>query len=205
MEDYKRINLDSYEENAETFEKYFKGLFDLDGRVEFKKFINFLHNGDKILDIGCGGGDHSLWFKEQGLDVTALDFSPKMVEFTRKKGVNAVVMDLENMSFEDNEFNGIWAVTSLLHTPKEKMNSVIRKMSEILKPEGVLFIALKEGVGEKLLMDNHNPDTKRFFVFWKEDEIKNYFGEFFEVIESWIEKTGQTDYINVFFRNKKSS
>jgi len=114
-------------------------------------------------------------------------------------------MDLENMSFEDNEFNGIWAVTSLLHTPKEKMNSVIRKMSEILKPEGVLFIALKEGVGEKLLMDNHNPDTKRFFVFWKEDEIKNYFGEFFEVIESWIEKTGQTDYINVFFRNKKSS
>lgn len=205
MEDYKRINLDSYEENAETFEKYFKGLFDLDGRVEFKRFINFLDKGDKILDIGCGGGDHSLWFKEQGLDVTAIDFSPKMVESTREKGVNAVVMDLEDMSFEDNEFNGIWAVTSLLHTPKAKMNSVIRKMSEILKPEGVLFVALKEGEGEQLLIDKHNPDTKRFFVFWKEDEIKNYFGEFFEVIESRKQKSNETTFIGVLFRNKKSS
>jgi SAM-dependent methyltransferase len=44
-----------------------------------------------ILDIGAGAGSHSLLLQQKGLDVTALEISPKAAAVIKQRGVNQVV------------------------------------------------------------------------------------------------------------------
>ena len=45
----------------------------------------------KVLDAGAGPGSHSLSLQQLGLDVTALDISPKAMEVAQQRGVQKAV------------------------------------------------------------------------------------------------------------------
>ena len=123
--DYKKETIKSYDKNAKDLSKKFKELMDLKRRYEFPRFVSLL-KGKKILDLGCGSGDHSLYFKKRGLDVVSVDLSKEMINLCKEKGLNALVMDIEDLDFKDKSFDGIWAVTSLLHVQKSKLGKVIK-------------------------------------------------------------------------------
>lgn len=205
MEDYKAKTMESYNVHAEYFSEYFKDLTDLSRRPEFRKFFSLLNTKARILDLGCGGGDHSVWFKEQGFDVVAIDLSEKMIEIARGKKVDARLMDIESLDFNDNEFEGIWAVTSLLHVPKRKIREVIEKLSVILKKDGLLYVCVKEGEGERFVVDKNDESTGRFFAFWKKDELLGYFKDKFELKEFGRINSNNTTFLEFFFKNKKLS
>jgi ubiquinone/menaquinone biosynthesis C-methylase UbiE len=64
--------------------------------------------GERILDIGCGTGNHLLFFYRLGLDVTGLEPSPYMLEIARSRLGNKVSLETgmaEDLPFEDNEFD----------------------------------------------------------------------------------------------------
>lgn len=44
----------------------------------------------KVLDIGAGCGEHSLYLQEAGLDVTALDISPYACDVMQARGVKSI-------------------------------------------------------------------------------------------------------------------
>ncbi len=205
MEDYKKETIKAYNKHAQYLSEYFKRRMDFDRRLEFRKFIEFLEGtGKKILDLGCGAGDNSVWFKENELDVEAVDLSNEMVKLAKCKGVDAEVMDIEDLKFEDNSFDGVWAVTSLLHVSKRDIGAVLNKIREIIKPNGIFFMDVKEGEGERFVVDKNDSTTKKFFVFWKQDELIDLVvNNGFELIESWKQKVGDTVFLMNFFRNKK--
>ncbi len=184
MEEYKKITLESYKQNARFFDEHFKGAFNLVKREEFFKFLNLL-SGKRILDVGCGGGEHALWFRNQGMNVTAIDFSPHMVEIANEKGVSAQVIDMENMPFKENSFDGIWAVTSLLHLKKENVPNVLASFSSILDKKGILFLVVKKGLSEELRVDTNNSNTKRYFSYWQKDELNKILEKQFTLLEFW--------------------
>jgi len=198
--DYKKITIDSYNQKAREFSKKFKEFTDLNRRYEFQRFIDLL-NGKQILDLGCGSGDNSLYFKEKGLDVTAIDLSEEMIKLCKEKGINAFLMDIENLEFEDKSFDGIWAATSLLHIPKSKLSKVIEKLNAILKDDGILFVCVKEGEGEELVYDKIT-STKRFFAFWKEEELKKLFDNYFVLLESEKVQLENTVFLQLSFRKR---
>jgi ubiquinone/menaquinone biosynthesis C-methylase UbiE len=198
--DYKKKTIESYNQNAKELSEKFKELMDLNRRYEFQRFIDLL-KGNKILDLGCGSGDHSLYFKERGLDVTAIDLSEEMIKLCKEKGIKAFVKDIENLDFEDKSFDGIWAVTSLLHIPKSKLKEVIRKLNLILKNEGILYVCVKEGEGEDLIEDKSG-NTSRFFAFWKEEEFMKLFEDYFVLIENKKVQLKNTVFLQAFFRKK---
>ena len=66
--------------------------------------------GLSALDLGCGTGRHALWLAESGARVTAVDFSPGMLEQARRKpgahAVEFVVHDLHRrLPFADGAFD----------------------------------------------------------------------------------------------------
>ena len=198
--DYKKKTIESYNQNAKELSEKFKELMDLNRRSEFQRFIDLL-KGEIILDLGCGSGDHSLYFKEKGLDVTAIDLSEEMIKLCKEKGINAFVKDIENLDSEDKSFDGIWAVTSLLHIPKSKLKNVIEKLNLILKDEGILYVCVKEGEREDLIEDKSG-NTSRFFAFWKEEEFMKLFEDYFVLIENKKVQLKNTVFLQAFFRKK---
>jgi SAM-dependent methyltransferase len=46
----------------------------------------------RILDVGCGGGKHSLYFQENSQDVFAMDASPKAIETCKIRGINNTIV-----------------------------------------------------------------------------------------------------------------
>jgi len=71
--------------------------------------------GERVLDIGCGTGNHLLLFYRIGLDVTGLDASPFMLDIARSRlGHKASLKagSAEDLPFEDNEFD----ITTLIFT-----------------------------------------------------------------------------------------
>ena len=178
MENYKEETIASYNKDAEKHSKRYKDVMDLTQRKEFGEFLNLLQ-GKKILDLGCGSGDHSAYFVEKGLDVTAIDLSDKMIKLCKEKGINAIKMDIEDLEFGENSFDGIWAVTSLIHVPKSRTPKVVKKIHEILKKNGILYICLEKGQGEEMVGENN----KRFFAFWKKQEFLDLLEENFQLIQ----------------------
>jgi ubiquinone/menaquinone biosynthesis C-methylase UbiE len=71
--------------------------------------------GERVLDIGCGTGNHLLIFYRIGLDVTGLDASPYMLDIARSRLGHRASLELgraEDLPFEDNEFD----ITTLILT-----------------------------------------------------------------------------------------
>ncbi len=64
--------------------------------------------GDRVLDIGCGTGNHLIMFSKMGLDVSGVDASPQMLEKARARlghKSNFKIGMAEDLPFDDNEFD----------------------------------------------------------------------------------------------------
>lgn len=196
----KEETINSYNKNTLLFSQKFAKLLETQKKKELPIFESMLE-GNKILDLGCGSGDHSLHFKQKGYDVISIDISEEMIKLCQNKKLNAQVMDIENIFFEKNTFDGVWAVTSLLHIQKANITPVLSKLHEILKKEGILYVCLKEGIGEELIEDK-DLGTKRFFAFWEKTEFLKETLELFELIEYLETNLGETKFIEFYLRKK---
>src|SRR3954463_15217977 len=58
----------------------------------------------RVLDIGAGAGSHALILQEQGIDVTALEISPKAADVMKLRGVKSIV-EKDVFQFEETGFD----------------------------------------------------------------------------------------------------
>jgi len=183
---YKEETRKTYEEHAEEFEEFAEQTKNL-VQKEADIFIKHL-KGKKILDLGSGTGIYAEYFAKKGFDIVCVDISEEMVKLCQKKGLKAQVMDLEKLEFTDQSFDGVWAYTSLLHIPKKNISNVIKKITNILKPQGILGLALVEGTGEGFI--ERFPGAKVWFSYFNDKEVRILFGEEFKVVYSKTENNG---------------
>ena len=58
-------------------------------RVEFltsvKIIEEYLHEGDKIIDIGAGAGEYSIYFAEKGYEVNAVELADENINAFKRK------------------------------------------------------------------------------------------------------------------------
>jgi SAM-dependent methyltransferase len=59
-----------------------------------------------VLDLGCGTGQDAAWLRERGVRVTAIDASREMVAIAQKQGLNARVLNIEELDQLASEFDG---------------------------------------------------------------------------------------------------
>ena len=94
----------------------------------------------RFLDVGCGMGElASRVQRELGSEVVAVDISPRMVELTRARGVDAREADVQALPFEDASFDCVAANWVLYHVPDLDLG--VRELARVLRPGGRLVAA----------------------------------------------------------------
>lgn len=118
----------------------------LDVRDTFLDYVDEKARGDRILDAGCGPGDDTAYFVDQGYDAVGVDVTPEMVSLARDQHeVEYRVMDINNMDFEDETFDGVWANTVVFHVPLDGMQEDVEELYRVLRDDGVMHISYKLG------------------------------------------------------------
>jgi SAM-dependent methyltransferase len=138
----------------------------------------------KLLEIGAGTGEDSVFFADAGLDVVAVDLSPENVARCRAKGLTAYARDFLNLGFEPESFDAVYAMNCLLHVPNADLPEVLRAVRTVLEPGGLFFVGLwgNESSSEGLLEEDHLVPP-RFFAFRSDAEIFRYAVRVFDLVE----------------------
>jgi SAM-dependent methyltransferase len=94
----------------------------------------------RVLEVGCGMGQLAQRLNEElDAEVVALDQSPRMVELTRERGVDARVGDVQALPFGAGEFDVVVAAWMLYHAAdvERALDEIVR----VLRPGGRLVAA----------------------------------------------------------------
>ncbi len=101
--------------------------------------------GSRVLEIGCGSGKTVGALLHRSCDITAIDFSGKAVEMTRRVTVrygegDAAVADARHLPFCDNAFGFVVARHVIGHILNEGRRAVARETARVLQPGGHLVV-----------------------------------------------------------------
>lgn len=112
--------------------------------------------GLDVLEIGCTGGDHSLWLLEHGARVVAMEASPRMFEQARHRlppEIHVRLHDLrEPFELQDKSFDIVFSSLTLHYV--RDWQPVLQELHRVTKPGGALVFSthhpcrgLHEGLG----------------------------------------------------------
>ncbi|WP_303838225.1 bifunctional 2-polyprenyl-6-hydroxyphenol methylase/3-demethylubiquinol 3-O-methyltransferase UbiG [Ruminococcus flavefaciens] len=178
MSEREERTIDYYNLNADYFQK---SISMANMSAACNHFLSYLSKPAYILDLGCGTGRDSRYFKNRGYSVLPVDASKEMCKIASEmSGVTARLLKFEDLDYNE-EFDGVWACASLLHAEREKLPEILRRINKALKPKGVLYMSFKYG---KCSEERNG----RFFTDMTEDDIPFLCNDnsSFEVLEHYI-------------------
>ena len=110
--------------------------------------------GERLLDLGCGGGRHAFEAARRGAKVIALDAGTDEVEKVRDtlgamyeageisdpEGTGAVKGDALRLPFPDGAFDRVIAAEVLEHIPDD--TNAMRELVRVLRPGGLMAVTV---------------------------------------------------------------
>ena len=120
--------------------------------VDFRRFP--VRPGDRVLDLGCGGGRHAFEVYRRGADVVAFDLDPAELapvtgmfgamrtagETTAQAGASAISGDATAMPFGDGMFDRVIAAEVLEHVGDDQR--AMNELARVLRPGGLAAITV---------------------------------------------------------------
>jgi ubiquinone/menaquinone biosynthesis C-methylase UbiE len=95
--------------------------------------------GRRVLDVGCGAGESSVYFALQGAECHAVDSSEGMMEVVERLAarfgvsVKSHVMDAGHLEFDDDSFDVVYAANLLHHVDSA---ATLRQMYRVARKGG---------------------------------------------------------------------
>lgn len=112
-----------------------------------------LNGGEKILDLACGFGRHSLELARRGFSVTGVDITPAYIRFAKEKSqeeglsVNFLCCDIRELRFDQNfdvVLNMADVAIGYLENDAENQK-IFTSVSKALKHGGKHFMDIMNG------------------------------------------------------------
>lgn len=138
-------------------------------RVEFLTTVRYIEQylrpDARILDVGAGAGEYSLYFSRKGYAVSALELTDSNIEAFRKKLTPEDTVDpvqgnaLDLSRYEEDSFDIVLLLGPLyhLHSEADKLRC-IAEAKRVCKPGGKLFFAFISNDMVILTMFQEQPD-----------------------------------------------
>ncbi|MBR3518063.1 MAG: class I SAM-dependent methyltransferase [Lachnospiraceae bacterium] len=143
-----------------------------------------------ILDLGCGGGNDTLYLINKGRQVIACDQSERAIQRIRKNFPEVMETKcfnmLDGLAFADASFEVVIADLSLHYFTGKDTSFIISELQRILVPGGYLLLRVNSiydvnhGAGQGREVEPHLYESgagtlKRFF---DEADIRRFFKEY---------------------------
>lgn len=118
-----------------------------------------IKKGDKVLDVGCSYGEQAIMIARQGVKVTGIDSSKKLISKLNKlskkekldcKGLSG---DIKKMPFKAEYFDAIIATEVLEHIADPQIAA--RECFRVLKRGGRACISVPTGESENIFVKIH--------------------------------------------------
>ena len=126
----------------------------------------------KVLDVGCGAGNHALWLIKKGLNVKAIDVSEGAIKVSKKRGVTNA--EEKALLDETNSFDTILLLMNGTGIFQEIMHvaTYLNHLKSILNPGGQILI---DSSDIKYMFEDEDggPDSYRDWI----DLNTSYYGE----------------------------
>lgn len=154
-EDIRKAAIESHHLSAGRFVDWYEAL----GRSHFASAFAYgrskidaligelfagLHNGAKVLDVGCGTGEHLQRAADAGLKPFGLEPAPAMLEIARDKVPAAEIRQgvATELPYDDAEFDLVIMVEVLRYLDQPDIEKALAEARRVLKPGGQLFVTL---------------------------------------------------------------
>jgi ubiquinone/menaquinone biosynthesis C-methylase UbiE len=128
--------------------------------VDFRRFP--VRPGQRVLDLGCGGGRHAFEVYRRGADVVAFDLDPSELtgvqgmfgamreagEASPRTGATVISGDATAMPFGDGTFDRVIAAEILEHVLDDQR--AMSELARVLRPGGLAAITVPAFLPERI-------------------------------------------------------
>lgn len=153
----------------------------------FLEFLSAL-NGKKILDVGCGTGRYCLFALTKGYSPEGIDISEKMMSLAQscidKKVIKFSVQNAMDIGYQ-GVFDGIIACDLLCNLTFSQGKTVLSRIHDALKHDGLAYVSITEGEGEGFEPAALAPDLKIYMKRYMPKEFEELISESFDIVKVW--------------------
>jgi ubiquinone/menaquinone biosynthesis C-methylase UbiE len=154
-EEIRKAAIDSHDRDAAKFEDWYGALdrsrfsnaftygrSKIDGLVG--QLFDNLPKGAKVLDVGCGTGEHLRRAARQGLKPSGIEPAPAMLAFARRNVPDADIRQgvATDLPFKKGEFDLVIMVEVLRYLDRPDTETALKEARRVLKPGGLLLVTL---------------------------------------------------------------
>ncbi len=118
---------------------------------------------ERILDLGCGTGRHTIYLLKQGFQVYGCDSSESALKISSEilTEIDFRQCDMTSLPYKDCFFDGVLCNFVIEHGKVENIKKAISEMDRILRKEGVLFLRVPSTKHPEYLTGREiEPNTK---------------------------------------------
>ena len=157
--------------------------------AEVAKFVALVKSGGWVVDVGCGPGFDTAVFQQHNFKSIGLDYTYEMMKTGRTKlGIQAnfVQGDMRFLPFAP-QIDGLWASASLLHLKREEIFPTLTQFHQILRTNGILYLATKLGDGDEWTSSSYGHEMPRYFTYWQPENLDKMLHEVgFAIVDGWL-------------------
>ena len=126
----------------------------------FANYREHFDNKINFLDVGCGGGRHSIFLANLGCNVSAIDYSSNAIDILnlwameQNLQIDTKVSSVIELPYAENSFSGIISVGVLCYLNINSIKKSVDEMYRVLMPGGKLFVTTRSNKDSRYLVGN---------------------------------------------------
>jgi SAM-dependent methyltransferase len=134
--------------------------------------INYLPPSGRLLELGAGLGQDSIYFANHGYDAVATDLETNKLQLLDYENITIMRVDLRQpLPFENGNFDIVYSHLALHYFDRQTTETIFREIYRVLKPGGIFAFFVNSisdpeyDTGVKIENDffNINGVLKRYF------------------------------------------
>ena len=182
MESLEIINQQTKISYNKAAQKYYNLFYNELNRKPFDKefidyYLSFFNTDSIICDAGCGPCGHiENYIFQKGYKVVGIDISERCIEIAKKHspGIKFETGDFSKLNCTNDYYDGLISYYSIIDTPKIYINEILKEFKRVLKKNGFLLLAVKEGNEEGYQHELLGIKTNIYLSLFTKEEIKTY-------------------------------